>query len=575
MDDNSNSHTENVIIVEDSSGESEKFEDILEELKELNNNLKEPSNPEIIYHDNEKKKKKYVGEMKDGKYEGRGTFYDFSGKIEYDGYFKDGNYEGYGREYNFYDNKLKYEGFFSNYKYNGKGMLYYKNNKIFFVGYFKENDYVKGILYDPEGNIVYKGEFINKNPKEGKNIKLFELNGDLIYEGDFLEGKYHGQGTLYEIGKYERKGIFSEFKRKKYIGEFNNGNFEGTGKLYMDHSLGKYLYYEGKFKNGLFNDEGILFYQNGKKFYDGNFKDGQICGKGVRFYKNGSKKMEGVFENSNSCEGKYFNPEEKEIYSGKILNEIPLTSKNITIYDDNMNKIYEGETNEGVYEGEGTEYCSLIKDMVLYKGHFSKNYYIDSNENTEKNNEPKSICIIYKFNVIDAKNLINRFMGIEINTDNQKREYKFEYNKVNYVINFIEPSANFKINEINDCNIIFYLFDLNSDNQIKEKEFEEMIKLNQKKALIYLIGNNLNLLENADITKENLNEYRKQAEKLISDKKVNKYFEISIETGKGIENLKKNVEIDTALNVQSSNTASNGYYSWNILNYLWNPCNIY
>ena len=273
MDDNSNSHTENVIIVEDSSGESEKFEDILEELKELNNNLKEPSNPEIIYHDNEKKKKKYVGEMKDGKYEGRGTFYDFSGKIEYDGYFKDGNYEGYGREYNFYDNKLKYEGFFSNYKYNGKGVLYYKNNKIFFVGYFKENDYVKGILYDPEGNIVYKGEFINKNPKEGKNIKLFELNGDLIYEGDFLEGKYHGQGTLYEIGKYERKGIFSEFKRKKYTGEFNNGNFEGKGKLYMDHSLGKYLYYEGKFKNGLFNDEGILFYQNGKKFYDGNFKE--------------------------------------------------------------------------------------------------------------------------------------------------------------------------------------------------------------------------------------------------------------------------------------------------------------
>ena len=63
----------------------------------------------------------------------------------------------------------------------------------------------------------------------------------------------------------------------------------------MDHSLGKYLYYEGKFKNGLFNDEGILFYQNGKKFYDGNFKDGAICGKGVRFYKNGSKKMEGVF----------------------------------------------------------------------------------------------------------------------------------------------------------------------------------------------------------------------------------------------------------------------------------------
>ena len=37
----------------------------------------------------EKTKKKYEGEIKDGKYNGRGILYDFSGKIEYNGYFKD------------------------------------------------------------------------------------------------------------------------------------------------------------------------------------------------------------------------------------------------------------------------------------------------------------------------------------------------------------------------------------------------------------------------------------------------------------------------------------------------------
>ena len=161
--------------------ESDNFENIIEEFKELNKKLEEPLNSETIYHDQEKTKKKYEGEIKDGKYNGRGILYDFSGKIEYNGYFKDNKYEGYGREYNFYDNKLKYEGFFSNYKYNGKGILYYKNDKIFFCGIFKDDEFVKGILYDPDGKIIYKGTLINKYPQEGKNIKLYEINRDLIY----------------------------------------------------------------------------------------------------------------------------------------------------------------------------------------------------------------------------------------------------------------------------------------------------------------------------------------------------------------------------------------------------------
>lgn len=552
--------------------ESDNFENIIEEFKELNKKLEEPFNSETLYHDQGKTKKKYTGEIKDGKYEGRGILYDYSGKIEYDGYFKDNKYEGFGREHNFYDNKLKYEGFFSNFKYNGKGILYYKNNKKFFCGIFKENEFVKGILYDPEGKVIYKGDIINKNPKEGKNIKLYEINGNLIYEGDFLDGKYHGHGTLYENGKFERKGITNEFKGIKYVGDFNNGNFGGSGKLYIDHNLGKYLYYDGQFNDGIFNGKGILYYQNGKKYYDGNFKNGEICGQGIRFYKNGSEKINGIFENKNSCEGKYFDPENKELYNGKIFNEIPKEGKNITIYADNMNKVYKGEISNGAYEGEGIEYSPLVKNMIIYKGKFSKNYYIASENECQRKSNPINISVYYKQNELDAKNLINRFLGKEIKTIVEDKEkefsFKYEYNKINYNINFIQHE---EIEEMDNSNIIFYLFDLNNEGQIDENELNEIKKTNKKNALVYLIGNYLELIEKEDITKECLEVYRSQAIKLISGKKAYKYFEISIENGNGFDNLKRNTEIDSAL--FNENKKAGEYLVYGLLSYF-NSCQI-
>lgn len=112
---------------------------------------------------------------------------------------------------------------------------------------------------------------------------------------------------------------------------------------------------------------------------------------------------------------------------------------------------------------------------------------------------------------------------------------------------------NNKINNLNNANIVFYIFDLNNEKQIKTYELDEIKTINIKNTLIYLIGNNLNIIESEDITKECLEEYRSQVIKLISEKKINKYFEISIQTGKGCDNLKKNMEIDSALYIKNKN----------------------
>jgi len=69
----------------------------------------------------------------------------------------------------------------------------------------------------------------------------------MTYEGDFLEGKKHGNGTFF----------YSD--QSKYIGPFENGNRHGKGIYYWT----KDSYWEGTFENGQFHGEGMYF-DNGK-----------------------------------------------------------------------------------------------------------------------------------------------------------------------------------------------------------------------------------------------------------------------------------------------------------------------
>ena len=355
-----------------SKNEEKDFDNNLKEIKELSKRLQEPLEEPItiLYFDQKQEKIKYKGRLVDDKYAGLGILYNENGEgIKYNGYFSNNEYNGFGNEY--INNKLNYEGYFENGKKHGKGLLYYNNNeKIYFNGIFDMDNYIEGVLYDPDGNKIYEGIFKNNRPKEGKNIKLYNLNGELEYKGDLLDSLFHGYGILYEKGKYEENRIFSEYKYLKYEGEFKENDYNGFGKLYIDHYLGKYLLYEGNFKNNLFYGNGKIYYQNKNICYDGEFSSNKLNGKGIKYYKNGKIKIKGLFEDNKCIEGEYYNPDGLNIYKGEFMNDIPKEAQNIIIYDDNTNKKYEGEIHNGNYEGEGIEYDSLIKNKILFQGNF-------------------------------------------------------------------------------------------------------------------------------------------------------------------------------------------------------------
>ena len=425
------------------------------------------------------------------------VLYDENNNILYKGILKDFKPEN-AKNITIYDKKgiKTYKGDITNYKYDGKGIIYYKDsNQIFFDGMIQMGRYLNGIMYDPNGNKIYEGKFINNIPIKCKNIKLYNLYKKLIYEGDILDGKYDGVvkiykntkilydgellngkynnfGKLYDYGKLIYEGEFLEGKyhgygkTKIYQGYFKNGLYEGKGTLYVEND---YEFYEAEFKKGLIHDGFVKIYKYNFSekylYFEGNwkyknnaeekildekisFKDyflkGEINGKGIKYYENGIKKVEGIFDSLNSCDGIYYNPDGVKIYEGKILNDIPYESKKIIIYDDNTNIKYIGNTKNGTYEGEGIEYSSIFKDMILYNGEFLNNKYIIDNLNIPDNT--KFIIRVTSYQRgYNSCELVEKLIGNKIGSFGCSTE-----GDKNYVYKYLNKTYKLEINYTDD-----------------------------------------------------------------------------------------------------------------------------
>ncbi len=139
----------------------------------------------------------------------------------------------------------KYKGSVKNGKYHGNGT--FETLNFTFKGIFCEDKPVGfGRLYLKERCLtgIFSGDFFNL-----KFGKMIFNNGDL-YEGEFLNLKLHGNGTL----KYRNGNV--------YTGEWINNKREGKGKII--HFNGDI--YEGDFSNDYKNGFGLLI-KNNIKYY--------------------------------------------------------------------------------------------------------------------------------------------------------------------------------------------------------------------------------------------------------------------------------------------------------------------
>ncbi|MBF03133.1 MAG: hypothetical protein CMP76_07535 [Flavobacterium sp.] len=175
------------------------------------------------------------GFFENGKINGVGTHTLPNGNY-YIGNFKDGNYDGYGI-YSWKSEGVIYYGTWQKGLQNGYGYQL-KNSKAVVAGYYTNGKLTRDMLtYDYVNNIYksncagdcangfgqykysdrswYYGFFQNSKPHY---LGMYKNNEGDLYMGQFIANKMEGVGTL-----------LYKSDRQSYIGQFSNSNFNGQG----------------------------------------------------------------------------------------------------------------------------------------------------------------------------------------------------------------------------------------------------------------------------------------------------------------------------------------------------------
>ncbi len=245
----------------------------------------------------------YVGEMKNGKPDGKGVLTYFAGD-RYEGTFLNGLPDGTGTYT--WKNGDRYKGYLKAGKLSGEGTFYFANGDSY------HGQFVNGIVSGPvtftwKNGDQYYGLLADGLP-DGQGIITW--NSGSRYIGEFKQGMRNGHGEYISING------------EKYVGEFADNLFEGRGivikpggeKTYGDFKLGKLVYsrsaadigeyaYDsetvmiGGFQNGVPHGEIMLTHTNGLSFV-GTTKesDGKLVSRGTVKYPNGLVYM-GTFVN--------------------------------------------------------------------------------------------------------------------------------------------------------------------------------------------------------------------------------------------------------------------------------------
>ena len=215
---------------------------------------------------------KYEGEYLNGERNGKGKEYDYNGDLIFEGeYLNNKKWKGVGYDskkniiyeiksgkgfvkelYNYSDN-LIYKGFYLNGEKNGKCEIYYKDVIIFEGEYINQRRNGKGKEYDYDGNLIFEGEYLYDYKKKGKEF----IQNKIEFDGEyFFNKKWNGKG-------YDENG--------NTIYELKNGNGHGREYYYNGN-----LKYEGEYLNGKRNGNGKEYFYNGNLRFEGIYLNGEI-----------------------------------------------------------------------------------------------------------------------------------------------------------------------------------------------------------------------------------------------------------------------------------------------------------
>ena len=333
----------------------------------------------------------FEGEYLNNKRNGKGIEYDNDGLLQFEGEYLNGKRSGKGKEY-FFNGKLKYEGEYLNGERTGKGKEYFINGNSYFIGEYLNgkkwngkgfnkyggnafrikngNGYI--LIYDTYDDLIFEGNYFNgkingygyEYENDGKKIKFegeylngirhgkgkeYNIIGDIIFKGQYLNGKKwnckmfdDNNKLIFELKNGKGFGQECRFDcEKKYIGEFLNGERSGKGKEY-NNILQRF------FVHG--NEKRAIKYE---LLFEGEYLNGKRNGKGKKYYKDneeGGLKFEGEYLNGKKWNGKGYD------INGKLAYEIKNGGGYVKKYFSYNKLKFEGEYLNGEKNGKGKEY---------------------------------------------------------------------------------------------------------------------------------------------------------------------------------------------------------------------------
>ena len=265
----------------------------------------------------------------------------------------------------------------------GKGKLYDKNGDLVYEGEFlNDKRWGKGISYATKANddsYYYEGDFEN-DKKHGVGVDLYG-NGEVHYEGEFKNNKYNGQGILFR--NRDIKGL--NYDRPLYSGHFKKGMRDGYGVEYDESNQ---AVYKGNWVRNKRSGHGWEL-SNGIQVYMGNFRINKRNGKGEEFYSDGlCKKYKGGFRlGKYEGHGTLFYKDQdgnNEQYVGEWKNGLA-HGKGKYYVDKKLE--YDGDWIKDKRHGQGTVYKD---DEVLYTGKWFKDKPVETVKKIKREKEEGS-----------------------------------------------------------------------------------------------------------------------------------------------------------------------------------------
>ncbi len=154
----------------------------------------------------------------------------------------------------------------------------------------------------------------SKDVLQGEFRPLHDPQVEHYYEGDFDE-TLTGTGTVYiMIGEKKVKVFEGEVKEKQPV----------KGKLWLEMNPEELtLMYDGEFQNGEYHGQGKHFYLSDEVRYDGRWVNGQVDGFAIEYYKSGIEKYRGQFHDGvYHGEGVLKDEFDRIAYQGEFVNGI-------------------------------------------------------------------------------------------------------------------------------------------------------------------------------------------------------------------------------------------------------------